>query len=131
MSHLFHLRRTSLESIKIVWKTSKLFRLSFLISFILWLLLLVMPFFRLTPSADEGNFIPLHYNVFFGVDKFGPWYSVFQLPAFGLFFLLINNWLAARFFEREKILSAFFMVTTVLIQVVLLAAMSFTILLNM
>lgn len=131
MSRLFHLRRTSVESLKTTWQTSKLFRICFLVSFAPWLLFTAMPFFRLLPSGGVEEYIPLHYNIFFGVDKFGPWYSVFELSVFGLIVLFLNTWLAARYFERERALSAFFSVTNLLIQFLLLAAMYFTILLNM
>ena len=131
MSRLFHIRRTSVESLKITWQTSKLFRVCFLVSFVPWVLFTAMPFFRLMPSEEIGKYIPLHYNIYFGVDKFGPWYFVFEMSVFGLVVLFLNTWLAARYFERERALSAFFSLISFLVQILLLAAMYFTILLNM
>jgi len=131
MSRLFHFRRTNIEVFKTTWQASKLFRVCLLVSFIPWLLFTALPFFRLMPSEETGKFIPLHYNIFFGVDKFGPWYSVFELSIFGLVVLFLNTWLAAKYFERERALSGFFSATAFLVQILLLAAMYFTILLNM
>lgn len=131
MSQIAHLRRASVESFKTTWQASKLFRICFLVSFAPWLLFTAMPFFRLLPNGETGKYIPLHYNIYFGVDKFGPWYLVFELSVFGLIVLLLNTWLAARFFEGEPVLSKFLSVATLLIQIMLLAAMYFTILLNM
>jgi len=116
---------------KMAWTTSKFFRVCLVSSFVFWLMILVTPFLRLLPGAEEGSYIPLHYNVFFGVDKFGPWYAVFQLPAFGLVVLVFNIYLSIKFFEREPVLSKFFVFFALLIQIMLLIAMYFTVLLNM
>lgn len=131
MSKFFHFRRTGVESFKVAWKTSVFFRFCFLFSFVPWLLLTVLPFFRLWPGEDIGRFIPLHYNIYFGVDKFGPWFEVFEWPAFGFIVLLLNTWLAAKYFTREPALSAFLSAGSLFVQFLLLAAMYFTILLNM
>jgi len=131
MSRLFHIRRTNIESFKTTWKNSKVFRLCFIFSWIVWLLILIAPILRLLPTAEGGKYIPLHYNVFFGVDKFGPWYMVFQLPFFGFLIILINSLFSFRFFEKERVLSIFLIVAALLFQVMLLAAMYFVILLNL
>src|SRR3989339_60385 len=123
MSGFLHLQKVSWELLKLAWKTSRLFKLTFIFSWLVWVIILITPILRLSPGSEEANFIPLHYNVFFGVDKFGPWYTVFQLPIFGLLVLLVNFYLATRFFKREKALSGFFCVTALLAQFMLLAAM--------
>ncbi len=131
MSRFFRIQRVNRELMKMAWKNSKFFRLSFILAWVFWLMVLVTPLLRLLPGAEQGLYIPLHYNVFFGVDKFGPWYSVFQLPAFGLMVLFFNIYLSIRFFEQELVLSKFFIFLALLIQIMLLAAMYFTVLLNM
>jgi hypothetical protein len=131
MPSFLHAQKVNLEFLKLAWKTSWTFRLTLIFSWLIWLLVLVAPFLRLTPGSEEIKFIPLHYNVFFGVDKFGPWYTVFQLPIFGFFVLLINFFVAVRFFKRERALSLFACVAAFLIQIMLAAAMYFTVLLNM
>lgn len=131
MTRLFHIRRTAVESFKTTWQTSKIFRFSFIASWIVWLAVLAAPFCRLLPDAEGGQYIPLHYNVFFGVDKFGPWYLIFQLPLLGFLSIVLNNFLAIRLFEREKALSMFLTLTGLLIQFLLLAAVYFVILLNL
>lgn len=131
MSRLFHIRRTAVESFKTTWQTSKIFRLSFIASWIVWLAVLAAPLYRLLPDAEGGQYIPLHYNVFFGVDKFGPWYLILQLPFLGFLSIVLNNFLAVRFFEKERALSMFLALTGLLIQFLLLAAVYFVILLNL
>ncbi|MFA6131724.1 MAG: hypothetical protein WC702_01485 [Patescibacteria group bacterium] len=131
MSKFFHFHRTNIESFKTTWQTSKVFRLSFIFSWIVWLVVLAAPFLRLMPTAEGGQYIPLHYNIFFGVDKFGPWYMIFQLPLFGLLVIAINSFFSVRFFGREKALSIFLVVMALLVQLMLLAAMYFVTLLNL
>jgi hypothetical protein len=131
MSRFFHFRRRNLESLKIAWQTSVFFRFCFLSSFFPWLLLVIIPFLRLRPTAEAGQFIPLHYNIYFGVDKFGPWFEIFELPLFGLLVWLINTWLAARFLPRFPALANFLSAIGLLLQFALLFAVYFTILLNM
>lgn len=94
-------------------------------------MVLIAPVLRLLPTAEGGKYIPLHYNVFFGVDKFGPWYMVFQLPLFGFLIIIINSLFSFRFFEKEKVLSIFLIAAALLFQVMLLVAMYFVILLNL
>lgn len=131
MSRFFHLQKVNRERIKTLWKAERKIRFLLLLTFLVWLLIPVLSFVYLRPGAEEGQYLPLHYNIFFGVDKYGPWYSVFQLPAFGLFVLLLNIYLAAKFFERERILSLFIVCSTLAVQITLLAAVYFIILLNL
>ena len=131
MSRLFHLRRTTIESFKTTWQKSKFFRFCLISSLIVWVAILVLQFLRLVPNAEGGQYIPLHYNVFFGVDKFGPWFIVFQFPLLGFISIILNNFLAIRFFEKEKALAMFLTVIGLIIQFMLLAAVYFVILLNL
>jgi len=41
------------------------------------------------PGGEEYLF--LHYNILFGVDKIGESWKVFYVPLLGLFILIINN----------------------------------------
>ena len=82
------------------------------------------------PLADENPFLPLHYNVYFGVDRFGPWYQVFALPALGLLFLFVSIIMQTVFFRKEKMLARFFSVSSVFLEVALLVATGLVVLLN-
>lgn len=131
MSRFFHIRKINWERIKTLWKAERKVRLLLLFAFLVWLLIPIVSFIYLRPGAEEGQYLPLHYNIFFGIDEYGPWYSVFQLPTFGLFVLLLNIYLAAKFFERERILSLFFVCLTLAVQIILFFAVYFIILLNL
>jgi hypothetical protein len=73
---------------------------------------LVVIFIR--PAKD---YIWLHYNVYFGVDVIGDWWQAYIIPGMGLFFFLINLFLAIYFFGRkERMASHLLMLASILIQ---------------
>lgn len=69
-----------------------------------------------------SEFVPLHYNIYFGIDLFGPWYQIMVMPLSGLVFLLVNTTLSIILYVRVKLVSYLLMVTLVLCELVLLAA---------
>lgn len=99
-------------------------------SVFLFVLTLALPIWRIVPIASEQNYIPLHYNIYFGVDKFGPWYSIFVLPILGFVFIVINIALQTHFALREKLLTRIFAASTVFLEMILFVAMVLIILLN-
>ncbi|MEK7615554.1 MAG: hypothetical protein AAB431_04195 [Patescibacteria group bacterium] len=101
------------------------------ISFLLCVCCLALPLWRIVPLADTNPFLPLHYNVYFGVDRFGPWYHIFFLPALGFLFFLLNTALQMHFFRSEKLLSRFLAISTMFIEVTFVIAMILIILLNL
>ncbi|MDO8443812.1 MAG: hypothetical protein Q7S78_02420 [Candidatus Azambacteria bacterium] len=65
----------------------------------------------------QGNIpIVLHYNVNWGVDILGEVKSIFILPVAGMFIFLLNGFLAANLWGKNKTLSYFFTVITLLVQ---------------
>ena len=68
--------------------------------------------------------IPLHYTIYFGIDLYGPWYKLFALPTLGLVVLVVNSLAAVRLFNRERIASYFLMISSALVQLILLTAAS-------
>jgi hypothetical protein len=118
------------KDLKELRKSSKTHRVTFVISFVLLALLFALPIWRIVPLAESQPFLPLHYNIYFGVDRFGPWYQVFVLPVLGLVFLLSNLFFQTIFYKREKFLTLLFAYTTIVIEVVLLVAMALIVLLN-
>ena len=88
---------------------------SLLINIFFWLAL-----WYLTLSA-EGS-IPLHYNIYFGVDLLGSKNEIFKLPLIALLIFLINLALSLFFYKKEKIFSYFLVLAGFLIQIFLLTA---------
>lgn len=91
---------------------------------------LVFPIWRLLPLAKDQPFIPLHYNVYFGVDRFGAWYEAFIIPALGFLFLFLSLIMQTHFYKSEKMLSIFFAISTIFLEFTFFVAMVLLILLN-
>ena len=92
--------------------------------FILWYKLHAFAY-----STEYGQ-IYLHYNIYFGIDNIGFWTEAFIIPLLGLFIIIFNNILAYIFYLQEKLISYFLIITQTLLQIILLAAAIFLILLN-
>mgnify|MGYP001562550550 FL=1 len=45
---------------------------------------------RFPPLAGEGDILPLHYNIYFGVDAVGPWWRILVIPGFATLAFLLN-----------------------------------------
>ena len=91
------------------------FVLSVVMNFGLWILV----FWQ---SKNLAQVIPLHYNIYFGIDSFGPWYQLFFLPAIGLAVIAVN-FLAALLAWSQKILSYFLISSSTVIQIFLILSM--------
>lgn len=62
----------------------------------------------------QDEFIFLHYNVLFGVDRIGPWWHVFSVPLLGTVLLVANALVGWYFFEKEKLVSYLLLATTII-----------------
>lgn len=110
--------------------SSKFYRRTLIASLLFLMGLIALPIWKILPIAETQEFIPLHYNIYFGVDRFGHFYQVFVLPAIGLALFIINTIFQAVFYHREHVLSYFFAVTTLIAELSLFASMVFIVLLN-
>ena len=111
-------------------RQSRTFQVTCLISFLLLLFLWVLPLWRIVPLAAQKPFLPLHYNVLMGIDRFGPWYHVFIFPALGTLLFFLNTIFEALFYQKARVLSSFFAYGTLITEGLLLASLIFMMLLN-
>lgn len=111
-------------------KHHKIYAWSTAISFVLVAMTFALPAWRVLPVVQQQDFLPLHYNIYFGIDRFGPWYYIFVPAALGATLLIINLIFQTAFFRRESVLSYFFAIATVFSEVMLFVAMVFIVLLN-
>ena len=111
-------------------KHHKVYGWSTVISLVLVILTFALPMWRVMPFIEQDEFLPLHYNIYFGIDRFGPWYFIFVPAALGGTLLIINLIFQTAFFRRESVLSYFFAVATVFSEIMLFVAMIFIVLLN-
>lgn len=81
-------------------------------------------------ARNFTDLISLHYNIYFGIDLLGPWQQIFLLPLSGLIFLVINFFGGMLVYFREKILSYFLVGTSSFIQLLIILAAIFIVLIN-
>lgn len=131
------LRKVS-KSVKHLWDAfrelmgaSHLYRVTAILSLIFVILTIALPAWKILPRREELLFIPLHYNIYIGIDRFGPWYHAFIPAVLGATLLFVNVIFEAVFFRRERVLSLFFAVATVLAELVLFVSIVLTVLLNL
>ena len=103
-----------------------LFATALAINLASWTLLLVRTWGL---GADVPQFA-LHYTIYFGVDRLGPWWQIFRGPFSGFIILLGNTLLAGWFFSRERLWSLVIGVVTVLLEVLILLGSMLVVLLN-
>ena len=106
-------------------------RLTTLISFVFIAITFALPIWRILPMANETPFIALHYNIYLGVDRFGPVHSLFVIPVMSLGFLLLNLFIQAHAYRRQKVLTYFFAAATPVISFILMVAMTLIVLINL
>jgi hypothetical protein len=114
-----------------LWNTSPQYRWTFVASTVLVVATAALPAWRLLPDIMDAGFIPLHYNIYFGIDQFGPWYGVFLPAGLGTIIVFVNVTAAAMFFRTEHLLALFLAWATVTANAVLLVSTIFTITLNL
>jgi hypothetical protein len=113
-----------------LFKNSSFYRWITLVSFLLVLGTLALPIWLLIPNLGDEVFIPLHYNIYFGIDRFGPWNYIFILPAIGFLLLIVNVIFESIFVRREHVLSVFFAITTIIVETILFGSMMLIVLMN-
>ncbi|PIU01866.1 hypothetical protein COT68_00940 [bacterium (Candidatus Torokbacteria) CG09_land_8_20_14_0_10_42_11] len=69
--------------------------------------------------------IPLHYNIYFGIDLIGPYSRVFSLPLISLFILVMNFILAFWFYPKDRLVAYILLLAAAVTQIfVLIGAVS-------
>jgi hypothetical protein len=100
------------------------------INILIWLLIYLKLKPAIIHSGKIDAYIPLHYNIYIGIDSYGNWRKVFYLPGIGLLFIIINSILAFYLYNKKKILSYFFSITTPFLQFLLLVSLILIVLIN-
>ncbi|MFA5211043.1 MAG: hypothetical protein WC414_00885 [Patescibacteria group bacterium] len=72
----------------------------------------------------------LHYNILFGVDRIGSWGQIFILPLTGLLFFLLNEILAWFFYSKDKMISYFLNICSILLNIFVFVAVILTVFIN-
>lgn len=64
--------------------------------------------------------MPLHYNIYYGIDSYGPWFYIFIMPVVGLVVLISNILLSLFVLRQEKALSYLLVGSAGFIQLIIL-----------
>ncbi len=111
-------------------KEEKMHRRTLILSVIFLVITVALPIWRIIPLAADQPFLPLHYNIYFGVDRFGPWWHVFIPSIIGGVLFIVNLVFETVFHRHEKLLSHFFAIGSVMISFTLMVATALIVLLN-
>jgi len=121
----------AVQTYRDLFASSRSYRWTTIASLALVACMVVLPLVRLLPTIGGDPFIPLHYNIYFGVDRFGPWYDAFAIPGVGVGLLLLNLVFEGMYFRQEHALAKFFAVATLAAESILFISMVFIVLLNL
>jgi len=115
-------------------KRSKLVLIPAVIAVIVNILICFLIVFQIRPLIDllpEGEaYIPLHYNIYTGIDSYGRWERLFYMPMFGWAVIAGNLFVAFVVYNRKEIISYFLAISAAAVQIILLIATIFIILIN-
>lgn len=79
----------------------------FLLNLLTWIILI----WKIKPSVEP---IPLHYNIYLGIDLIGNWKLVYILPGSGLIIYFINFIISYIIYKRLKLIS-YFLISIILV----------------
>lgn len=93
----------SLQSIRLYYREKNIFFFvtASLIILILSVLIIV---FRIQPY---GSIVPLHYDIFFGIDRIGPWHYTLLQSLIALGIIVINFFIGYVLYTYDKHLAYF------------------------
>lgn len=80
--------------------------------------------------GKESDIIPLHYNVYLGIDLHGKWWKAFYMPAWGLIALAVNYFITMLVYHKKSLFGQMLTIASLAIQIIVFAAGIFTLLLN-
>lgn len=103
-------------SIRLWDKTTLPLFVSSIIVFLAHLAILVI---RVKPTQLP---VPLHYNIYFGIDLVGEWWFLYMLPAIGVILLLLNA-LIASLIKEAHLLRIILYSCVVISQIILLISL--------
>lgn len=80
-------------------------------------------FFMFFKRQPDDYPLPLHYDVYGGVDTIDVWSKLYYLPILGIVIILINYAISALIADKDVMIAYFLNIASVLIQVILFVAL--------
>lgn len=94
------------------------------------LMLAVIWWFTLSKIPASSEQVYLHYNIIFGIDRYGPRTMLYYPLLFGLGTLVVNSVISYIAYKHDRVVARLIMVLTGLIMVLLLTGVVFIVGLN-
>lgn len=95
-----------------------------------WVLSLVLLGWRILPLVFGRDSVPLHYNIYVGIDAFGPWWMLFEVPAVALAIALVNAFVAGTVLKKRPMLAIALWSATLFVGILAFIAMVRIVLIN-
>lgn len=95
-------------------------RILFILNILLLLLFWGWLFLKINFSQD---IVPLHYNIYYGIDWFGPSYYMYLYPLLGTSWVILNSILAFFWFKLNKKILYWLGVYTLLLNIFLMTGL--------
>lgn len=95
-----------------------------------WLLGIALLAWRILPMVYGRDSVPLHYNIYVGIDAFGPWWMLFVVPVTAIAIAVINGIVAATLLKKRTMLALATWSATLFVGMLFLLAMIRIVLIN-
>lgn len=95
-----------------------------------WLLSFGLLCWRILPLVYGRDSVPLHYNIYVGIDAFGPWWMLLEVPVLSLVIALLNALFAATLLKKRPMLALALWSGTLFIGILALLALVRIVLIN-
>lgn len=90
---------------------------------ILFNFLLNIAYFLFLFLVTKGKFhdiVPLHYNIYFGLDSFGPSKNFFVFPQISFIVFLVNSFLCYHYYKYSRAISYFLLASSIFVNIVMI-----------
>ncbi|MEK9156533.1 MAG: hypothetical protein AAB448_00100 [Patescibacteria group bacterium] len=95
-----------------------------------WVLGTVLLCWRILPLVYGRDSVPLHYNIYVGIDAFGPWWMLFEVVVLSLAIALVNALFAATLLKKRPMLALATWSATLFVGILTLMALVRIVLIN-
>jgi hypothetical protein len=90
--------------------------------FIVSLFINLITWINLLRIQKIDGLIPLHYNIYLGIDYVGAWYKLFTIPTIGLIILILNLFLSIFIYFKDKLIAHILIFSVLFVQIILFLA---------
>lgn len=95
-----------------------------------WVLGVGLLSWRILPLVYGRDSVPLHYNIYVGIDAFGPWWMLFEVVILSLVIALVNTLFAATLLKKRPMLALMTWSATLFVGILALMALVRIVLIN-